>query len=273
MIASVSPASPPSLARLGGPAGVILGVSLIIALLVPIFGEDAMRAEVPILAALSNWTPLLAKGFAVDVALATAAMALGTVVGVLLGALSTSKNRLTRSIVWSYTQLFRNIPGLVLLFAFAFALPYNIEIGPVVIPFPAEAKVIVSFGLKIAANVAELVRGAVAAVPSGQWEACTALGLKRFLTFRLIILPQCVRRMAPPWMNVAAIFFTAVPVASLVGIYDAVAYAGLALRAEGNSTLIIPIYTYVLTWFFGVAYALQGLTQRLEARQHVVSQQ
>jgi len=93
------------------------------------------------------------------------------------------------------------------------------------------------------------------------------------LTFRLIILPQCVRRMAPPWMNVAAIFFTAVPVASLVGIYDAVAYAGLALRAEGNSTLIIPIYTYVLTWFFGVAYALQGLTQRLEARQHVVSQQ
>ena len=118
--------------------------------------------------------------------------------------------------------------------------------------------------MKIAANVGEIVRGAVNATPTGQWEAGAVLGLTRFRIFRLVILPQSLPRMVPPWMNTMALFFTVVPIAALVGVYDAVNYAGLAINAEGSSNLIMPMYMYVLIWFFCVAYMLQELTKNLE---------
>jgi polar amino acid transport system permease protein len=72
--------------------------------------------------------------------------------------------------------------------------------------------------------------------------------------------------MVPPWMNIMALFFTVVPIASLVGVYDAVNYAGLAINSEGTPALIMPIYLYVLAWFYCVAYMLQEFTRNLEVR-------
>ena len=55
------------------------------------------------------------------------------------------------------------------------------------------------------ANVAEIVRGAVRSIPAGQWEAAESLAFTRRQTIWTIILPQCVKRMLPPWMNLYAI--------------------------------------------------------------------
>ena len=229
-------------------------------------GFDWLREYSPILGAISEWTPSLARGFLVDVLLTVASGLIGTVLGGFAGYASLSKLDWLRRITWFAVQLLRNTPGLVLLFAVAFTLPFEINIGSLTIPFPAEAKVIFCFSLKIAANVAEIVRGAVNSTPDGQWEAGAAVGLSRFRIFQLVILPQCVPRMIPPWMNTMALFFTVVPIASLVGVYDAVNYAGLAINSEGSSKLIMPMYLYVLTWFFSVAYVLQELTKVLEKK-------
>ena len=59
------------------------------------------------------------------------------------------------------------------------------------------------------ANVSEIVRGAVQSIPSGQWESAEALAFTRRQTLWMIILPQCVKRMLPPWMNLYAILVVA----------------------------------------------------------------
>src|SRR3546814_13236491 len=70
------------------------------------------------------------------------------------------------------------------------------------------------------ANVSEIVRGAVVSLPSGQWEAAESLAFSRCQTLWEIILPQCVKRMLPPWMNLYAILTMATVLASIVGVSE-----------------------------------------------------
>jgi len=252
--------------KIVGPAAVIFGSTIVLYLTGYFVGFDQLRSHSLVFGALAEWTPRLAQGFFLDIVLTIASGTIGTALGLLAGYMSLSKLAALRRVTWLAIQFLRNTPGLVFLFAVAFTTPYQFEIAGASIPFPPEAKVIFCFSLKISANVAEIVRGAVNAIPIGQWEAGSSLGLSRFRIFRLIILPQCLPLMVPPWMNIMALFFTVVPIASLVGVHDAVTYAGLAISSEDNSRLIMPIYLYVLAWFFGTAYVLQESTRYLEKR-------
>ena len=63
---------------------------------------------------------------------------------------------------------------------------------------------------------AEIVRGAVQSVPTAQWEASESLAFNRRQTLWMIILPQCVKRMLPPWMNLYAILTMATVLASVI---------------------------------------------------------
>jgi polar amino acid transport system permease protein len=213
-----------------------------------------------VLAMLSKWTPLLLRGFAVDIALLSGSIFVGTAAGLLLGLALLSRNRAIRASLMLLVQLLRNSPGLVVLFFVVFALPFRLEIFGIVVPFPGWAKVIFSFSIKISANVAECVRGSALSISKGQWQAGSALGLTHRQIFWNIIFPQCIPIMTPPWLNVVAIFLAAVPTASLVGIYDAVSYAELAIKAEQTFELILPIYLYIISWFFAVGYALHEFT-------------
>ena len=73
----------------------------------------------------------------------------------------------------------------------------------------------------------ELVRGAVQSIPSGQWEAAEALAFTRRQTLRMVILPQCIKRMTPPWMNLYAILTVATPLTSVVGVSEAMTLTGV----------------------------------------------
>ena len=104
--------------------------------------------------------------------------------------------------------------------------------------------------LPVMANVAELVRGAVQSIPSGQWEASEALAFTRLQTLRLVILPQCVKRMTPPWMNLYAILTIATPLTSVVGVSEAMTLTGDIMSSEGRTELLVPMYLYLLLWHF-----------------------
>jgi polar amino acid transport system permease protein len=116
------------------------------------------------------------------------------------------------------------------------------------------------------ANVAELVRGAVQSIPSGQWEASEALAFTRLQTMRLVILPQCVKRMMPPWMNLYAIVVVATPLTSIVGVSEAMTLTGDVLSSEGRTELLVPMYLYLLTWFFLYCYPIARATVAVERR-------
>ena len=237
-----------------------------LALAVCIGDAEAGPGAPSIPATILKWTPLLAQGFALNIAMSVLAMAIGTVLGLALGLGLISPARPTRAVSWLVTQFFRNAPWLVLLFYCILLMPFEVRIGGVIVPLPGWAKATAGLALPVMANVAELVRGAVQSIPSGQWEASEALAFTRLQTLRLVILPQCVKRMMPPWMNLYAIVVVATPLTSIVGVSEAMTLTGDVLSSEGRTELLVPMYLYLLTWFFIYCYPIARATAAVERR-------
>ena len=227
---------------------------------------QARDLNVGVVALLIKWTPLLAKGFLFNLLISVLAMALGTLAGLLLGFARISLLAPVRGTSWLVVQFFRNSPWLVLLFFVMFLMPFELRIGGTTVPFPDWIKATLGLALPIMANFAEIVRGAVQSIPTAQWEAARSLAFSRRQTLWQIILPQCVKRMLPPWMNWYAILTMATTLASIVGVSDVMTITGRITAAEARTDLLIPIYSYVLLWFFLYCYPIALWTRRLEAR-------
>jgi len=222
-----------------------------------------------VVTAIFKWMPVLLQGFVFNIAISFLAMAIGTGVGAVLGLLQISLLPPVRGGSWFVTQFFRNAPWLVLLFFCMFLLPFEFDLGFVTIPFPDWVKATIGLALPVMANVSEIVRGAVQSLPSGQWEAAESLAFSRRQTLWEIILPQCVKRMLPPWMNLYAILTMATVLASIVGVSEMMTQTGRALAAENRPELLIPFYSFVLLCFFAYCYPIAVATRRLERRYHV----
>jgi polar amino acid transport system permease protein len=232
-----------------------------------ILGEAQAAPGTPsILATLLKWTPLLATGFLLNIAISFIAMAAGTVAGTFLGLMQISLLPPVRGLAWFMTQFFRNAPWLVLLFYCMLLLPFELTIGGAIIPLPAWMKATAGLALAVMANVSELVRGAVQSIPFGQWEASEALAFSRRQTLWMIILPQCVKRMLPPWMNLYAILVVGTALASIVGVNESMTLTGDILAAENRTELLVPMYLYLLLWFFAYCYPIARATVALERR-------
>ena len=143
---------------------------------------------------------------------------------------------------------------------------FEIRIGDAIVPLPGWMKSTLGLSLAVMANVAELVRGAVKSIPFGQWEAAEALAFTRMQTLRMAILPQCVKRMTPPWMNLYAILTVGTALTSVVGVSEAMTLTGDVLASENRTELLVPMYLYLLMWFFIYCYPIARATTALERR-------
>lgn len=253
----------------GSGSWVTRGLVLIVgALFITVFALDAMASpgQPGIIPTLFKWTPLLATGFAFNVLISVMSMGIGTVLGLGLGLCQVSLMLPVQFGSKVVTQFFRNSPWLVLLFYCIFMIPYQVEIFGIIVPMPDWFKAVIGLSLPIMANVSEIVRGAVRSVPGGQWEAADSLAFTRHQTMWRIILPQCIKRMIPPWMNWYAILTTATPLVSIIGVTEAMTLTGEILAAEQRDDLLIPMYLYLLAWFFIYCYPIARWTQHLERK-------
>ncbi|KQQ24964.1 polar amino acid ABC transporter permease [Methylobacterium sp. Leaf125] len=227
-------------------------------------GPDAVLSPLQV---ILRWAPLLLTGFAFNVAISLVAMLLGTGAGVGLGLALVSEGPILRRVAWGLTQFFRNVPWLVLLFFVMFLVPFQVTVFGLRVPLPDWIKATVGFALPVMANVAEIVRGAVRSVPATQWEAAESLAFTRRQTLFRIILPQCLKRMLPPWMNVYALIAMATVQASIVGVTEMLTLTAQVHAAEGGRPeLFAPLYGFALLCFFLYCYPIDRLTARLERR-------
>jgi polar amino acid transport system permease protein len=223
---------------------------------------------------LVRWMPFLLwgqeghwQGFSLNIIISFFAMLLGTVAGATLGLMQVSLLAPVRTGSWIVTQFFRNSPWLVLLFTIMLLLPFEIRIGDVIIPIPDWVKAVIGFSLPVMANISEVVRGAVVSLPSGQWESAESLAFTRVQTMRMVILPQCFKRMIPPWMNWYAILAMATPLCSIMGVEESVTLTRQAMSSEGgNPALLAPFYIFLLVIFFIYIYPIARWTVRLEKK-------
>ena len=220
---------------------------------------------------LFKWLPfVVGTGFIMNLLISFFTMLIGTFAGILLGLGQISLFSHVRKISWFFTQLFRNSPWLVLLFIVMLTFPFEIEIGENVISIPDWMKAVIGLSLPIMANISEVVRGAVQSVPTGQWEASESLAFSRVQTIWKIILPQCFKRMIPPWMNWYAILTMATPLVSLLGVEEIVTLSRQAMEAEDNHPeLLIPFFGFALLIFFVYCYPIARWTIKLEEKYSV----
>jgi len=117
--------------------------------------------------------------------------------------------------------------------------------------------------------IAEIVRGSLAALPRGQTEAARALGLGKFRTLRLVLLPQALRLMLPPTTNQYLNLTKNSTLAVLIGYPDLVSVGNTALNQTGRAIETITIYLLV---YLSLSLVTSMLIRRLERRAGQVQQ-
>lgn len=241
-----------------------------VALLWPVYAMAQVTdtGKVTPFEALLRWIPfLVTRGFLFTILISVLTMLVGTILGMFLGLGQISPYRVVRVFSYWTTQIFRNSPWLVLLFIVMLSFPFQITVFGVLIPIPDWTKAVFGLSLPIMANISEIVRGAIASVPSAQWEASESLAFTRRQTLFQIILPQCIKRMIPPWMNWYAILTMATPIVSILGVEEILNLTRQAIEAENNRPeLLVPFYGFVLLIFFVYCYPIARLTLWLERK-------
>jgi polar amino acid transport system permease protein len=241
-------------------SGVVVIAALLITLLL------WMALDLSLGQTMVEWIPYLASGFLMNIVISLLAMTIGTLFGVLLGVLQLTPLRLVRYPVVTYVQIFRNAPHLVLIFATTYIFPFEVVAFGHYLPFPDWLKAVIGLAIPASAYVAEITRGAIASIPYAQWEAAQGLGFSRGQALRWIILPQCVRRSLPPWMNLFSSITMATALASLVGVHELLHAATDASTSVRRLDFTIIAYIVVMAAFFVLCYPISRLTRRLERR-------
>jgi polar amino acid transport system permease protein len=249
-------------------------ITLIFVFVVSSAQAQAPKELISPIDALIKWMPFILwgqegtlNGFALNLIISFFAMLIGTVAGAALGLMQISLLLPVRKGSWLVTQFFRNSPWLVLLFTIMLLFPFEIEIGSIIIPIPDWMKAVIGFSLPVMANISEIVRGAVRSLPSGQWESAESLAFNRQQTLWMIILPQCFKRMIPPWINWYCILAMATPICSIMGVEESVSYTAQAMNAEGDRPELLPVfYVFLLVIFFIYTYPIARWSIRLEQK-------
>ena len=183
---------------------------------------------------------------------------LGLLAGLLLGLARLSPSRLVNIPLVAFIELFRCTPLLVQLVWAYYALPVilGIQIPPVV----AATGVL---SLYTGAFYAEIFRGGIVSIERGQWDAARALGLHGWRMMRLVVLPQAVRRMVPPFMNQSIIQLKNTSLVSVIAVPDLL-YQGTLITADTYRPL--EVYTVVAMIYFALLFPATRLVQWLERR-------
>jgi len=145
--------------------------------------------------------PELAVGAGVTVLVTLASSAIALAGGLAMAIFEDVSGRAGRLAVRCVLEFFRGVPILVLLYFGFYVLP---EAG---VTLPAIALGIAVLGVVYAAFCSEVYRGSLITIPGGIRDACLALGLSRYVTWRHVLVPMMLRKAAPSLVNYVLVLF------------------------------------------------------------------
>ncbi|MFP6749029.1 MAG: amino acid ABC transporter permease [Alphaproteobacteria bacterium] len=162
-------------------------------------------------------------------------------------------------------EFFRSVPMITILFMAMVVLPLFLPPGT---RFDQLARVLIGVTLFIAAYTAEVVRGGLAALPKGQYEAANALGLGYFKMMRLIILPQALRIMIPAIVSLFIGIFKDTTLVQIVGLNDLLTMVQLAVTDAQWIGLSKEGYFFCGFVFFVFCFGMSRYSMYLERKLH-----
>jgi polar amino acid transport system permease protein len=199
----------------------------------------------------------------------------GILLGIVLAVMRLSTNPVLTGAAGAYIWFFRGTPVLVqLIFWYNLAalfprLSLGIPFGPEFVVLDANSLItpfvaaLLGLGLNEAAYMAEIVRAGIEAVDEGQVEAAQALGMRRGMMMRRIVLPQAMRVIIPPTGNETISMLKTSSLVSVISMGDLL-YS--AQRISARTFQIIPLLLVASIWYLVVTTILTMVQTRIERR-------
>ncbi|MDR2833525.1 MAG: amino acid ABC transporter substrate-binding protein/permease [Streptococcaceae bacterium] len=206
----------------------------------------------------NNWKQLL-DGLGKTIAMALISFVLAMILGTLIGLLSVAPSKTARIFSTFYVDIIRGLPLMVLAFFLFYALPQALPL----LKLSDLVAGILALTLNASAYIAEIVRGGINAVPTGQMEASRSLGLSYNKTMQKIILPQAIKIMVPSFVNQFVISLKDTTIISVLGVIELLQTGKIIVARNFQS---FKVYLIIGIMYLVVITALTKFSKVLEKK-------
>ncbi|MEM7524580.1 MAG: amino acid ABC transporter permease [Pseudomonadota bacterium] len=202
-------------------------------------------------------------GFLLSMIIGVVGIVASLPLGVALALGRQSKLLIVRSISVGFIEAMRGVPLITLLFVASVLFAYFLPPGTT---FDLILRVCIMVTLFASAYMAEVIRGGIAALPTGQYEAADAMGLTYWQSMQLIILPQALKISIPNIVSTFIGLFKDTTLVIVIGLLDPIGLAG-AIRADAAwNGIVWEIYGFIALFFFVFCFGMSRYSQYLERK-------
>ena len=210
---------------------------------------------------IKSTLPFLLEGLLVTIQISLLTIFFGSLLGAILGMLRTMDNKLITYPLGIYIHALRGTPFLIHLYFVYFMLP---SFGVSWLQFEAYTAAVIALSLYTSTYVAEIIRGAIEAVPRGQSEAARATGMTVLQSMWYVVLPQAVKLMIPPMGGVYVMIIKGTSIVSVIGIAELVRAGEHATQRHPRELMVIYGMTALL--YFIYCYPILRLARWAETK-------
>ena len=184
-------------------------------------------------------------------------------IGIILGVLMAGKNPVIKAVLRIYLDFIRIMPQLVLLFLVFFGTTkvWGWDLS-------GEVSSVIVFSMWGAAEMSDLVRGALKAIPKHQYESAQSLGFTPLQTKAYIIIPQCVRRLIPLSINLITRMIKTTSLVLMIGVVEVLKVAQQIIEANRMTSpnAAFGVYLFVFVLYFAACFILSLIARQLEMK-------
>ena len=219
--------------------------------------------EISVLFTGNNFVRLL-SGLWVTVRISLISIGFSLILGTLLGAVMTSRNRVVKAICRVYLEIVRIMPQLVWLFIVFFGITRLTGLN-----LSGELSAVIVFTIWGTAEMGDLVRGAFQAIPRHQFESSLSLGLTKPQMYFYIIFPQAVRNLLPNVINLATRMIKTTALVSIIGVTEVLKVGKQIIDANRFEFPDAAIWVYAAIFFmyFLICFPLSMISRAIVKKQ------
>ena len=202
-------------------------------------------------------------GFMLSTTIGVTGIACSLPLGILLALGRKSDLLIVKSLCVGFIEFIRGVPLITLLFVASTLL--NIFLPPGT-NFDIVLRVVIMVTLFSAAYIAEVIRGGLAGLSRGQYEAADSLGLDYWKSMRLIILPQALKISIPGIVSTFIGLFKDTTLVSIIGLLDPLGLTNTIRADAAWNGVVWELYTFVAALFFIFCFAMSRYSMYLERK-------
>ena len=202
-------------------------------------------------------------GFLLTFIIGVTGIAASFPIGVVLALGRQSDMIFLRAVCVMFIEFIRGVPLITLLFVASTVLNYFLPPGT---QFDLVLRVLIMVTLFASAYMAEVVRGGLAALPRGQYEAAHALGLDYWKSMRLVILPQALKISIPGIVNTFIGLFKDTTLVIIIGLLDPLGLTSTIRATPAWNGIVVEPYVFIAAFFFIFCFGMSRYSAYLERK-------